>query len=72
MTGQRTQNRWWIYVPLTVALIAVIAPFVWMVLGSFKGTISGTATDMTMTEYDPAARYTAFTPPPGAVTRDRR
>ena len=42
------------------------------VLGSFKGTISGTATDMTMTEYDPAARYTAFTPPPGAVTRDRR
>ncbi|WP_330275410.1 carbohydrate ABC transporter permease [Lentzea sp. NBC_00516] len=37
MTGQRTQNRWWIYVPLTVALVAVIAPFVWMVLGSFKG-----------------------------------
>ena len=31
------KNRWWLYVPLTVALVAVVSPFVWMVLGSFKG-----------------------------------
>ncbi|MFD4673402.1 carbohydrate ABC transporter permease [Lentzea sp. NPDC058450] len=31
------KNRWWLYVPLTVAFVAVVAPFVWMVLGSFKG-----------------------------------
>jgi hypothetical protein len=42
------------------------------VLGSFEGTISGTSADMTMTEYEPAARYTSFTPPPGATTTDRR
>ncbi|MEV6637586.1 hypothetical protein AB0M54_43335 [Actinoplanes sp. NPDC051470] len=36
------------------------------VLGSFKGMIAGRQADMTMTEYDPTARYTAFTPPPGA------
>lgn len=28
--------RWWLYVLLTVLLLAVITPFVWMVLGSFK------------------------------------
>ena len=27
---------WWLYGVLTVALVAVVAPFVWMVLGSFK------------------------------------
>ncbi|MFG1609864.1 hypothetical protein [Actinoplanes sp. NPDC049265] len=37
------------------------------VLGSFRGTVSGTAIDMTMTEYDPSASYSAFTPPPGAT-----
>jgi multiple sugar transport system permease protein len=29
-------SNWWLYVILTVALVAVISPFVWMVLGSFK------------------------------------
>lgn len=29
-------GRWWIYLVLTVALVFVVAPFVWMVLGSFK------------------------------------
>lgn len=28
--------RWWLYVVLTLLLILVITPFVWMVLGSFK------------------------------------
>ncbi|KOV78499.1 carbohydrate ABC transporter permease [Nocardia sp. NRRL S-836] len=37
MTATRTPNRWWLYVPLTLALLAVVAPFAWMVLGSFKG-----------------------------------
>jgi multiple sugar transport system permease protein len=30
------RGRWWLYVVLTIGLVAVIAPFVWMVLGSFK------------------------------------
>ncbi len=33
----RPGNRWWLYVLLTVALIVVISPFIWMILGSFKG-----------------------------------
>src|SRR6478672_7253525 len=37
MVGSSQGSRWWLYVLLTVALVAVIAPFVWMVLGSFKG-----------------------------------
>ena len=36
MTGQRALSRWWLYLILTIALVAVISPFVWMVLGSFK------------------------------------
>lgn len=31
-----TRSRWWLYVILTIVLIAVIAPFVWMLLGSVK------------------------------------
>ncbi|SDH31231.1 carbohydrate ABC transporter permease [Agrococcus jejuensis] len=30
------RNRWWLYLLLTIALVAVVAPFVWMVLGSLK------------------------------------
>lgn len=30
------RSRWWLYLLLTVALIAVMAPFLWMVLGSVK------------------------------------
>ncbi|MFM6848346.1 MAG: carbohydrate ABC transporter permease [Terrabacter sp.] len=37
MVGSSQGGKWWLYVILTVALVAVIAPFVWMVLGSFKG-----------------------------------
>lgn len=33
-----TSGRWWLYVLLTVAVIAVAAPFIWMILGSFKTT----------------------------------
>ena len=37
MTRTRTPlGRWWLYAILTVALVAVVAPFVWMILGSFK------------------------------------
>jgi multiple sugar transport system permease protein len=35
-TGQK--SRWWLYLVLTVAVIAVAAPFIWMLLGSFKTT----------------------------------
>ncbi len=37
MVGASQGGRWWLYLVLVVALVAVIAPFVWMVLGSFKG-----------------------------------
>jgi multiple sugar transport system permease protein len=36
MVGSNHGGKWWLYVILVVALVAVIAPFVWMVLGSFK------------------------------------
>jgi multiple sugar transport system permease protein len=35
-TGQK--SRWWLYLVLTVAVVAVAAPFIWMLLGSFKTT----------------------------------
>jgi multiple sugar transport system permease protein len=36
--GKRTvSNIWWIYTLLTLGLLVMIIPFVWMVLGSFKG-----------------------------------
>ena len=37
MNTTRHGNRWWLYVLLTIALLAVISPFLWMILGSFKG-----------------------------------
>ncbi|MEO7131120.1 MAG: carbohydrate ABC transporter permease [Dermatophilaceae bacterium] len=37
MVGSRKSNQWWLYLVLTVAVIAVVTPFVWMVLGSLKG-----------------------------------
>jgi len=30
-------SKWWLYAVLTVGFIAVITPFLWMILGSFKG-----------------------------------
>jgi len=39
--GRRSRGprpRWWLYVVLTVGVIAMIIPFVWMILGSFKTT----------------------------------
>ena len=36
MVGSSRGGRWWLYVVLVIALVAVVAPFVWMVLGSFK------------------------------------
>ena len=37
MTRTRTPlGRWWLYAILTVALVAVVSPFAWMILGSFK------------------------------------
>lgn len=35
--GSRAPRRWWLYLVLTVVMVIVIAPFAWMVLGSFKG-----------------------------------
>lgn len=37
MVGSSRNGHWWLYVILALALVVVIAPFVWMVLGSFKG-----------------------------------
>jgi multiple sugar transport system permease protein len=37
MVGTRRGGRLWLYAVLAIALVAVVAPFVWMVLGSFKG-----------------------------------
>lgn len=34
--GRFGSSKWWLYVVLTLGFIAVITPFVWMILGSFK------------------------------------
>src|SRR5690242_14207235 len=34
---QKTKTGWWVYVLLTLGLIIMIGPFVWMVMDSFKG-----------------------------------
>ena len=36
-TSKSSTSRGWLYVVLGVAFIAVVTPFVWMILGSFKG-----------------------------------
>lgn len=33
---RRPRPRWWLYLVLTLGLVAMIMPFVWMILGSFK------------------------------------
>jgi multiple sugar transport system permease protein len=33
---RRPRPRWWLYVVLTLGLIAMVMPFIWMILGSFK------------------------------------
>ena len=33
---KRTQNRWWMYIILSILLLVVITPFLWMMLGSVK------------------------------------
>ena len=38
MNSTQTRGRWWLYLLLTVAVVVVAAPFVWMVLGSLKPT----------------------------------
>lgn len=35
-TSLRGRPRWWLYVVLTLGLVAMIMPFIWMILGSFK------------------------------------
>lgn len=35
---RRARPKWWLYIVLTLGLIAMIMPFVWMILGSFKTT----------------------------------
>jgi multiple sugar transport system permease protein len=35
-TGRTRFSRWWLYAVLSAALVVVVAPFVWMVLGSVK------------------------------------
>ena len=37
MVGTRKGGKWWLYLILTIAVLAVVTPFVWMVLGSLKG-----------------------------------
>ena len=38
MNSLQTRGKWWLYLLLTVAVVAVAAPFVWMMLGSLKPT----------------------------------
>jgi multiple sugar transport system permease protein len=38
MNSLQAKGKWWLYVLLTVAVIVVAAPFIWMVVGSLKPT----------------------------------
>ncbi|MEO5608762.1 MAG: carbohydrate ABC transporter permease [Ornithinibacter sp.] len=38
MNSTQVKGKWWLYVLLTVAVVVVAAPFIWMVLGSLKPT----------------------------------
>ncbi|HET7822528.1 MAG TPA: carbohydrate ABC transporter permease [Ornithinibacter sp.] len=38
MNSINAKGKWWLYVLLTIAVVVVAAPFVWMVLGSLKTT----------------------------------
>lgn len=33
---RRTGSRWWLYIVLALGVIAMLTPFAWMILGSFK------------------------------------
>ncbi len=48
-----TKSRWWLYVILSVAVLAVAAPFFWMLLGSFKSTTELRQTPPTWWPEDP-------------------
>ena len=37
LNSRRSTSRGWLYAVLTVGFVAVVTPFVWMILGSFKG-----------------------------------
>jgi multiple sugar transport system permease protein len=37
LNTKSSTSRWWLYLVLTIGFVAVVAPFVWMVLGSVKG-----------------------------------
>lgn len=39
MNATQTKGRWWLYLLLSVAVVAVAAPFIWMVLGSLKPNV---------------------------------
>ena len=38
MNSLQTRGKWWLYLLLTLAVVAVAAPFAWMILGSLKPT----------------------------------
>ena len=38
MNSLQARGKWWLYLLLTIAVVVVAAPFVWMVLGSLKPT----------------------------------
>ena len=38
MNSLQAKGKWWLYLLLTIAVVVVAAPFVWMVLGSLKPT----------------------------------
>jgi multiple sugar transport system permease protein len=36
VAGQRSGSRWWIYLLLTLGILLMVGPFLWMLLGSLK------------------------------------
>jgi multiple sugar transport system permease protein len=54
-SGQGSRSRWWIYVLLTVGILLMVGPFLWMLLGSLKPEAEFLVDPPTFLPKDPTA-----------------
>ncbi len=54
-SGQRSRSKWWIYLLLTLGILLMIGPFLWMLLGSLKPEAEFLVSPPTFLPKDPTA-----------------
>jgi multiple sugar transport system permease protein len=52
-SGKRTAGTWWVYVLLTLGIVLMVGPFLWMLLGSLKPQAEFLVTTPTFLPKDP-------------------